>query len=89
MVLQSQLLIGSIRVQRLAPFERIFRCQKCGTVIDRDYNASLNLLSLITQKRVGTDYPELTPADLAALLFLFAKNGIITSKVETGMQHEL
>ncbi|MFK2243387.1 zinc ribbon domain-containing protein [Bacteroides fragilis] len=26
-----------------------FRCQKCGTVIDRDYNASLNLLSLITQ----------------------------------------
>lgn len=63
---------GDVKV-KLKLSERTFCCQKCGTVIDRDYNASLNLLSLITKKRVGTDYPELTPADLAALLLLFAK----------------
>lgn len=70
--------------------ERIYRCDKCGAVIDRDYNAALNLLRLTsTNKQIGTDYPELTPADLAALLLCFEKNGIATSKVETGIQHKL
>lgn len=66
-----------------------YHCDKCGAVIDRDYNASLNLLSLITKKQIGADYPESTPEDLTALLFRFARNGIATSKVETGRQRKL
>ena len=68
--------------------ERTYHCDKCGAVIDRDYNASLNLLSLITKKQIGADYPESTPEDLTALLFRFARNGIATSKVETGRQRK-
>ena len=41
-------------------------------VIDRDYNASLNLLSLIIKKQIGADYPESMPEDLTALLSRFA-----------------
>lgn len=66
--------------------DRIYCCDKCGAVIDRDYNASLNLLGLISNHRVGVNSPEFTPVDLAALLFRFKKNGIITSKVEAGRQ---
>lgn len=69
--------------------DRTYRCDKCGTVIDRDYNASLNLLGLIVNKQIGVDYPESTPADLTALLSRFERNGIATSKVETGRQHKL
>lgn len=68
--------------------ERTYHCDKCGAVIDRDYNASLNLLSLITKKQIGADYPESTPEDLTVLLFRFARNGIATSKVETGRQRK-
>lgn len=68
--------------------ERTYHCDKCGAVIDRDYNASLNLLSLITKKQIGADYPESTPEDLTALLFRFARNGIATSKAETGRQRK-
>ena len=68
--------------------ERTYHCDKCGAVIDRGYNASLNLLSLITKKQIGADYPESTPEDLTALLFRFARNGIATSKVETGRQRK-
>jgi putative transposase len=67
--------------------DRIYICPHCGTVIDRDLNAALNLLSLITTK-VGVDYPELTPADLTALRSRFALNRIATSKVETGKQQK-
>lgn len=69
--------------------DRTYRCDKCGAVIDRDYNASLNLLSLIAEKQIGADYPESTPEDLTALLSRFARNGIATSKVETGRQRKL
>lgn len=68
--------------------ERIYRCEHCGTVIDRDLNASLNLLGLLVNYKIGTDYPESTPADLTALLSRFSKSGIVTSKVETGKQHK-
>lgn len=69
--------------------DRTYRCDKCGAVIDRDYNASLNLLGLIANKQIGADYPESTPADLTALLSRFERNGIATSKVETGRQRKL
>ena len=67
--------------------DRIYICPHCGTIIDRDLNAALNLLRLITTK-VGVDYPELTPADLTALRSRFALNRIATSKVETGKQQK-
>ena len=79
---------GSIK-QDLKLSDRTYHCDKCGAVIDRDYNASLNLLSLIIKKQIGADYPESTPEDLAALLCCFARNGIATSKVETGRQRKL
>ena len=68
--------------------DRIYYCDKCGAVIDRDYNASLNLLGRIVNHKIGTDYPESTPADLTALFSRFFVNGIATSKVETGKQHK-
>ena len=68
--------------------DRTYRCPHCGAVIDRDLNASLNLLGLLVNHKIGTDYPESTPADLTALLSRFSVNGIATSKVETGKQHK-
>lgn len=79
---------GNIK-QDLKLSDRTYHCEKCGAVIDRDYNASLNLLSLIIKKQIGADCPESTPVDLTALLSRFARNGIATSKVETGRQHKL
>ena len=32
--------------EKLSLSERIYKCEKCGLVIDRDYNASLNLKKL-------------------------------------------
>lgn len=69
--------------------DRTYYCNKCGAIIDRDYNASLNLLSLIIKKQIGIDYPESTPDDLMALQSCFIKNRIATSKVETGRQRKL
>lgn len=77
---------GAIK-QDLTLKERTYICPSCGAVIDRDYNASLNLRSLIT-KKIGMDGPESTPADLMALLSRFTVNGIATSKVETGKQRK-
>ena len=68
--------------------DRTYRCDKCGTVIDRDYNASLNLLSLLSNIKIGSSSPEFTPADLTALLSRFKRNRIATSKVETGRQQK-
>lgn len=66
---------------------RTYRCSYCGTVIDRDYNASLNLLGLV-EKQVGTDRSKLTPVDLRGMLSRFKLNGIATNKVETGRQQK-
>ena len=68
--------------------DRTYRCDKCGSVIDRDYNASLNLLSLLLNNKIGSSSPEFTPADLTALLSRFERNRIVTSKVETGRQQK-
>ena len=68
---------------------RTYRCDKCGSVIDRDYNASLNLLSLLSNTKIGSSSPEFTPADLTALLSRFRRNRITTSKIETGRQRKL
>lgn len=68
--------------------DRTYRCDKCGAVIDRDYNASLNLLSLLSNIRIGAGGSEFTPVDLTALLFRFKRNRIATSKVEAGRQRK-
>lgn len=39
--------------------DRTYHCDKCGAVIERDYNASLNLLGLIVNHQIGADYPNL------------------------------
>jgi putative transposase len=35
--------------------ERIFQCQQCGMVLDRDENAALNLVAMCTASSAGTD----------------------------------
>lgn len=74
---------------KLSLSQRTYRCECCGSVIDRDLNAALNLRSLICHNRVGIVCPEFTPADLTALLAFFSKNRVATSKVETGKQRKL
>ena len=39
---------GTVRA-KLAPSERVFTCQACGLVIDRDLNAALNLARMAQQ----------------------------------------
>ena len=60
--------------------DRMYKCE-CGLTIDRDYNASINLLNLIKEK-VGQVLPELTSVDLMALLDDLNLNCLTTSKVE-------
>lgn len=78
---------GSIK-KDLTLKDRIYSCDKCGISIDRDYNASLNLLSQLKQQQIGLVQPEFTPEDLTALQYDLLLNGIVTSKVETGIQHK-
>lgn len=65
---------------KLSLSQRTFLCDACGFKTDRDYNASLNLA-----KQLGQALPEVTPADLKALLSDLVINKITTSKVEAGM----
>ena len=66
---------------------RVYICNECGLKIDRDYNASLNLLSQLKQ-HIGLVQSEFTPADLTAMQYDLAINQIATSKVETGIQQK-
>ena len=45
--------------------ERTYVCSDCGLVIDRDFNAALNL------KQLPKAIPEDTPVDIEALVSLF------------------
>jgi putative transposase len=45
--------------------ERVYRCAFCGTVIDRDYNAALNLASLANSHSEGVNGPGL-PVELTS-----------------------
>lgn len=60
--------------------DRVYECE-CGLMIDRDYNASINLLNLIKDK-VREVLPEFTSVDLTALLDDLSLNCLATSKVE-------
>lgn len=77
---------GSIK-QDLKLSERIYKCKDCGVSLDRDYNASLNLLEYAKQK-IGLVQAEFTPLDLTALLEDLAINHLATSKDEKGMQQK-
>lgn len=68
--------------------DRVYICNECGLKIDRDYNASLNLLSQLKQ-HIGLVQSEFTPMDLTALLDDLAINQIATSNVEIGIQQKL
>ncbi len=46
--------------------ERIFQCDSCGFEIDRDLNASINILNRGIEK-VGRGTPEVTPVEIGAL----------------------
>lgn len=72
---------GSVK-SNLSLSQRVYVCGECGYTIDRDLNASINLAKL------GRVPPEVTPADLAALLDDLVINNLTTSKVETGIQRK-
>lgn len=65
--------------------KRIYECDECGLIIDRDYNASLNLKNDCLNQ-IGKVIPEFTPTDLTALELDFKNQGILTSKVELGIK---
>lgn len=67
--------------------ERTYECEHCHCVLDRDYNAALNLFSYLKEK-IGQVLPEFTPADLTALQVDLSLNQLVTSKVETGIQQK-
>ena len=72
---------GTIK-SKLSLSQRVHVCDECGYTIDRDLNASINLAKL------GGVPPEVTPAEITALLDDLVINGLITSIVETGIQQK-
>lgn len=76
---------GSI-YKDLTLLDRTYECKCCGLSIDRDLNAAINLREVAKKELIGRGTPESTPVDLTALLADFDLNGIVTSKVETGMR---
>lgn len=75
---------GSTKEMSLS--DRVYVCSECGMELDRDLNASLNLVKLISQ--IGGVPAELTPEDLTAMRDDLLLNSIATSEVETGIQHK-
>ena len=47
--------------------DRVFRCEKCGLVLDRDVNAARNIL------KVGRDTPEITLGETRASAFRYRR----------------
>ena len=56
---------------------RTFHCKECGTTIDRDVNAAINLAKLI-----GLDEPNPNPADKGAITAVLQANGIMVHQAE-------
>jgi len=51
--------------------DRTYSCEQCGAVIDRDWNAARNL------EQLGTVSPEVTPADIGALVSLTGNETLV------------
>ena len=58
---------------------RIYKCQKCGLIIDRDLNAAINL-----KKYIGRVTSEFKPLDLEVLIADFNKSNLNVSRIEEG-----
>lgn len=72
--------------QDLTLKDRLYCCESCDTKLDRDYNASLNLLSLI---KIGQVMSKFTPVEITAMLRDCNSNLLATSIVETGNQQKI
>lgn len=67
--------------------DRVYKCDECDNIIDRDINASINLHKFVMQN-IGLVQSEFTPTDLTALQDDLAINQIVTSKVEVGIRQK-
>ena len=59
--------------------ERIYKCEECGLVLDRDINAAINL-----KNNVGRVTSEFKPLDLVMLIETFKRSYINVVKIEEG-----
>ena len=46
-------------IQSMPLSQRVYKCQECNLILDRDHNEAINILN-----RVGTDCTELTPVEM-------------------------
>lgn len=75
--------------ERMSLDDRVYRCDNCGMIMDRDLNASRNLLGLIEQKDIGVVHPEFRTVDLNDLFVRFEKNNIKAFRSEAVNQQAL
>ncbi|MCI6906812.1 MAG: transposase [Succinatimonas sp.] len=64
--------------------DRTYICPKCGLKIDRDKNAAINLLHLISKQIIGLAEPKFKPADLEKVEKALSNNLIPHSRVDSG-----